>query len=297
MEENVSELTYLNGKIMPTSEAMVPVEDRGYQFGDAVYEYVASYNGRFFCMEEHLARLQRSMQELDFPKVSNEKVRNALMSLFKQAQLPRAGVYIQISRGVAPRDHGYTNKTEVQMVMSVHDLPETHPLAEKGAFVITMEDFRWGRCDINTMEDFRWGRCDIKTVQLLPNAMGKQKALDAGVHDTIFVAEDQTVREATSSNVFIVKNGTAVTHPLTRRILPGITRMVILSACKELNIPVEERLFKTDDLYGADEVFLTGTTTEVLPIIKIDNQTISAGTPGPITRQLYKELRRRALES
>lgn len=279
----MSELTYLNGKIMPTSEAMVPVEDRGYQFGDAVYEYVASYNGRFFCMEEHLARLQRSMQELDFPKVSNEKVRNALMSLFKQAQLPRAGVYIQISRGVAPRDHGYTNKTEVQMVMSVHDLPETHPLAEKGAFVITMEDFRWGRCD-------------IKTVQLLPNAMGKQKALDAGVHDTIFVAEDQTVREATSSNVFIVKNGKAVTHPLTRRILPGITRIVILSACKELNIPVEERLFKTDELYGADEVFLTGTTTEVLPIVKIDNQTISAGTPGTITRQLYKELRRRALE-
>lgn len=279
----MSELTYLNGKIMPTSEAMVPVEDRGYQFGDAVYEYVASYNGRFFCMEEHLARLQRSMQELDFPKVSNEKVRNALMSLFKQAQLPRVGVYIQISRGVAPRDHAYTNKTEVQMVMSVHDLPETHPLAEKGAFVITMEDFRWGRCD-------------IKTVQLLPNAMGKQKALDAGAYDTIFVAEDQTVREATSSNVFIVKNGKAVTHPLTRRILPGITRMVILSACKELNIPVEERLFKTDELYGADEVFLTGTTTEVLPIVKIDNQTISAGTPGTITRQLYKELRRRALE-
>jgi D-alanine transaminase len=283
MEENMSELTYLNGKIMPTSEAMVPVEDRGYQFGDAVYEYVASYNGRFFCMEEHLARLQRSMQELDFPKVSNEKVRNALMSLFKQAQLPRAGIYIQISRGVAPRDHGYTNLTEVQMVMSVHDLPETHPLAEKGAFVITMEDFRWGRCD-------------IKTVQLLPNAMGKQKALDAGVHDTIFVAEDQTVREATSSNVFIVKNGTAVTHPLTRRILPGITRMVILSACKELKIPVEERLFKTDELYGADEVFLTGTTTEVLPIVKIDDRTISQGTPGPITRQFYKELRSRALE-
>jgi D-alanine transaminase len=283
MEENMSELTYLNGKIMPTSEAMVPVEDRGYQFGDAVYEYVASYNGRFFCMEEHLARLQRSMQELDFPKVSNEKVRNALMSLFKQAQLPRAGIYIQISRGVAPRDHAYTNLTEVQMVMSVHDLPETHPLAEKGAFVITMEDFRWGRCD-------------IKTVQLLPNAMGKQKALDAGVHDTIFVAEDQTVREATSSNVFIVKNGTAVTHPLTRRILPGITRMVILSACKELKIPVEERLFKTDELYGADEVFLTGTTTEVLPIVKIDDRTISQGTPGPITRQFYKELRSRALE-
>jgi len=262
---------------------MVPVEDRGYQFGDAVYEYVASYNGRLFWVEEHLARLQRSMKELDFPRVSNEKVRNALLSLFTQAQLPRAGVYIQISRGVAHRDHAYTNSTEVQMVMTVHDLPETHPLAENGASVITMEDFRWGRCD-------------IKTVQLLPNSMGKQKALDAGVYDTIFVAEDQTVREATSSNVFIVKNGKAVTHPLTRRILPGITRMVILSACKELSIPVQERLFKTDELYGADEVFLSGTTTEVLPIVKIDNRTISQGTRGPITRQLYKELRRRAME-
>ena len=279
----MAELTYLNGKILPTSEAMVPIEDRGYQFGDAVYEYVASYNGRLFCVEAHLARLQRSMEELDFPAVSIENVRNALMSLFKQAQLPRAGVYIQISRGVAPRDHAYTNSTEVQVVMTVVELPEAHPLAENGAFVITMEDFRWGRCD-------------IKTVQLLPNTMGKQKALDAGVYDAIFVAEDHTVREATSSNVFIVKNGKVSTHPLTRRILPGITRMVILSACKTLGVPVQERLFKTDELYGADEVFLTGTTTEVLPIVNIDTQTISQGTPGPITRQLYKELRHRALE-
>lgn len=279
----MAELTYLNGKILPTSEAMVPIEDRGYQFGDAVYEYVASYNGRLFCVEAHLARLQRSMRELDFPAVSIENVRNALMSLFKQAQLPRAGVYIQISRGVAPRDHAYTNSTEVQVVMTVIKLPEAHPLAENGAFAITMEDFRWGRCD-------------IKTVQLLPNIMGKQKALDAGVYDTIFVAEDHTVREATSSNVFIVKNKKVSTHPLTRRILPGITRMVILSACKALGVPVRECLFKTDELYGADEVFLTGTTTEVLPIVNIDNQTISQGTPGPITRQLYKELRRRALE-
>lgn len=279
----MAELTYLNGKILPTSEAMVPIEDRGYQFGDAVYEYVASYNGRLFCVEAHLARLQRSMQEIDFPAVSIENVRNILMSIFKQAQLPRAGVYIQISRGVAPRNHAYTNSTEVQVIMTVVELPEAHPLAENGAFVITMEDFRWGRCD-------------IKTVQLLPNTMGKQKALDAGVYDTIFVAEDHTVREATSSNVFIVKDGKVSTHPLTRRILPGITRMVILSACKTLGVPVQECLFKTDELYGADEVFLTGTTTEVLPIVNIDNQTISQGTPGPITRQLYKELRRRALE-
>ena len=276
------ELAYLNGKIMPIEDAMVPIEDRGYQFGDAVYEYVASYNGRLFCAEEHLDRLERSMQGLAFPPVARDDMREALNTLFDQAQIERAGIYIQISRGVAPRNHPFPEESQVQIVMTIRSIPEVHPHAGEGAATITMKDFRWSRCD-------------IKTVQLLPNVLAKQKALDAGVYDTIFITEAGVVREATSSNVFIIQNGKAVTHPLTPNILPGITRMVIIDICKTREIPLEERFFSVEELYQADEVFLCGTVTDVLPIIEVDGKKIGAGKVGPLTRTLYGALRQKAL--
>ena len=275
------ELAYLNGKIMPIEEAMVPIEDRGYQFGDAVYEYVASYNGRLFCAEEHLDRLERSMQGLAFPPVAREDMREALNALFDRAQIERAGIYIQISRGVASRNHPFPEASQVQIVMTIRSLPEAHPLADEGAATITMQDFRWARCD-------------IKTVQLLPNVLAKQKALDEGVYDTIFVTEAGVVREATSSNVFIIQDKKAVTHPLTPNILGGITRMVILDICKTREIPLEERFFSVEELYQADEVFLSGTVTEVLPIIAVDGKKIGDGKPGRLTRTLYGAVRQKA---
>jgi len=276
------ELAYLNGKIMPIEEAMVPIEDRGYQFGDAVYEYVASYKGRLFCAEEHLDRLERSMQGLAFPLVARDDMRKALNTLFDRAQMERAGIYIQISRGVASRNHPFPEESQVQIVMTIRSLPEAHPHAEEGAATITMQDFRWARCD-------------IKTVQLLPNVLAKQKALDAGVYDTIFITEAGIVREATSSNVCIIQNGKAVTHPLTPNILPGITRMVVLDICKTREIPLEERFFSVEELYQADEVFLCGTVTEVLPIVEVDGKKIGDGKAGPLTRTLYGALRQEAL--
>ena len=278
------ELAYLNGKILPIEEAMVPIEDRGYQFGDAVYEYIASYNGRLFCIEKHLDRLERSMQGLSFPPVAKDDMRDALNTLFEQAQIERAGIYIQISRGIAPRNHPFPEESQVQIVMTIRSLPEAHPHAEEGAATITMKDLRWSRCD-------------IKTVQLLPNVLAKQKALDAGVYDTIFITETGVVREATSSNVFIVQNKTAVTHPLTPNILGGITRMVIFDICKAKEIPLEERFFSVEELYQADEVFLCGTVTEVLPIVEIDGKKIGDGKVGPLTRTLYGALRQEALST
>ncbi len=272
------ELAYLNGTIMPIENAAVPVEDRGYNFGDAVYEYVASYNGRLFYMEPHLDRLEHSMAALAFPPLPREKIRTAIETLFAEAAIDRAGIYIQISRGVAPRDHAFPADAELQFLMilrRVHEKPAV--LRDKGAAAITVTDIRWGRCD-------------IKTVQLLPNVLAKQQALEAGAYDAIFVAETGEVREGTSSNLFIIKDQSLITHPLTQRILPGITRMIILDICKAAGLSVEEAYFDKAALYAADEVFMSGTITEVLPITRIDGKPIGDGTVGPVTQRLNRDL-------
>jgi D-alanine transaminase len=272
------ELAYVNGKISSIEMAMVPVEDRGYQFGDAVYEVIVSYSGRLFALEEHLERLEGSMCELDFPPISRETVRHSIQDLFKQADLPRAALYLQISRGVGPRNHAFPETRKLQVVMTVRKVDEKPAmLRREGTAAITLKDFRWGRCD-------------IKTVQLLANVLAKQKATESGVDDAIFVAEDEVVREATSSNVFIVADGVVITHPLTQNILPGITRAVVIDLCKDVNLALEERFYYLKDLYSADEVFMTGTITEVLPLVKIDGQIIGDGKVGPVSKQLYGAL-------
>jgi D-alanine transaminase len=275
------ELAYVNGQFCTIEQAMVPLEDRGYQFGDAVYEFIVSYNSCLFCLEEHLIRLHRSMKELSFPPISLERIRNAICDLFDRAGLARAAIYLQISRGVTPRKHEFGNTQDCQFVMTIRRIEEKpNALREKGASAITLEDFRWGRCD-------------IKTVQLLPNVLAKQKALDVGAFDAIFVTRDGVVREATSSNVFTVLDGRLITHPLTPNILSGITRLVIMDICKNLSIPVEERFYSTDDMYLANEVFLTGTTTEVFPIVNVDKNRIGDGRVGPVSKKLYRELLKR----
>jgi len=277
------ELAYLNGEFLPIDKALVPIEDRGYQFGDAVYEFIASYNGRLFYLEEHLDRLDRSLKGLFFPPVSRETILKAVLTLFEKAEIERAGIYIQVSRGVSPRNHAFPDDVHPQIVMTIREVEEKPPeLRKNGAAAITVEDFRWGRCD-------------LKTVQLLPNVLAKQKALAAGVFDAIFVSSEGVVREATSSNICIVADGTVITHPHTPQILPGITRMVVIDFCRELDIPVSERFFKTDALYGAEEAFLTGTVTEVLPIVTIDGHRICDGQVGPVTARLYDALRQHSV--
>ena len=275
------EIAYLNGEFLPIEMATVPIEDRGYQFGDAVYEGIASYNGNIFYLEAHLDRLERSMKALSFPVVSRDKIKKAVLELFKRAGIARAFIYLQISRGVAPRNHSFPDSADVQFIMTIRPVNEVpEKIKKEGAAAITIKDIRWGRCD-------------VKTVQLLPNVMAKQKAIEAGVQDTIFVTEDEVVREATSSNVFIVVQEKLITHPLTANILPGITRAVIIDICRELNWPVMERFYNITELYGADEVFLTGTTTEVLAIIKVDDHTIGNGKVGPISKRLLEALQER----
>jgi D-alanine transaminase len=272
------ELAYVNGRVTPIEEAVIPIEDRGYQFGDAVYEVIASRNGKLFRLDAHLDRLDRSMEALALPPMPREKIRNAVLDLYVQAAIPRAAVYMQISRGVYPRNHAYPANPDLQFVMtvrSVADMPDS---------------CRTDGVQAITVEDQRWGRCDIKTVQLLPNIMAKQSALNCGVADAIFLSEEGIVREGTSSNLFIARNGHLITHPLTPRILGGITRMVILEICREKEIPVEERCIPVREMMAAEEVFFTGTISEVLPIVRIDGKPVGGGRVGPLATRLYREL-------
>jgi D-alanine transaminase len=276
------ELAYLNGKIRPISETFVPIEDRGYQFGDAVYEFIASYNGKLFCLKEHLDRLQYSMERLSFLKMDRGFIERAIYEIFEQAGIARAGIYIQISRGVASRNHAWAKDMKLQFLMTVKNVAE-----------IPSENRKQG-IDIITVQDERWSNCDIKTVQILFNAMAKQKAKSLGAFDAIFVSEGGIIREGTSSNFFMVKEGTLFTHPLTKNILPGITRMVIMDLARDLKIKAEEKLLTKSDIFSADEAFLTGTVTEILGIKTIDKKPIGAEKPGKITKKLYRSLRQRA---
>ena len=233
----MSELAFVNGKFMPIREAMVSIEDRGYQFGDAVYEVVNSFGGKFFGLEEHLDRLERSLSELSFPAVSREKIKNGMLEMLNRSGLDRASVYLQISRGVAPRNHAYTGVNGVQMIMTVREVKEvSEALRIKGVPAITVEDIRWGRCD-------------IKTVQLLANTLAKQKAIAAGAYDAIFVAKEGVVRETTISNLFIVQGGVVITHPADHHILNGITRIMTIDCCREASAAD-----RRETLYGKRDV-------------------------------------------
>lgn len=270
------ELAYVNGNITPIGEAMIPIEDRGYQFADALYEVIASYNGRLFCLDEHLQRMKNGMVELGYPEMSMDEIRGAVTDLFQQSGFERAAVYLQVSRGVTPRNHAYSADLVPQVVITVRpikDLPAE--VREEGASVVTVEDIRWGRCD-------------IKTVQLLPNSMAKQRALDNGALDAILVSAQGIVREASIANVFIVRDGSISTHPSGPRILPGVTRARVLDLCRKHALPLAEERYTLDELMAADEVFLTGTTIEVLPVTRVDRKPIGSGRPGPMAEKLYE---------
>ena len=272
------DLAYVNGKFMPIEEAMIPIEDRGYQFGDAVYEVVNSFNGKYFGLEEHLDRLERSLSELSYPSVSRDKIKDGMLEMLSRSGMDRASVYLQISRGVAPRNHAYSGVNGLQIIMTVREVAEVP------------EDLRLKGVPAITVEDIRWGRCDIKTVQLLANSLAKQKAIESDVYDAIFVTKEGIVRETTISNLFIVQGGVVITHPANHHILNGITRIMTIDCCRETGLPIHEQTFTAKDMFAADEVFFTSTTIEVLPVVTIDDEIIADGEPGPISKQLYEAL-------
>lgn len=263
-----------NGMLTERSQICMDIEDRGYQFGDGVYEVIRVYNGKLFTEDEHLQRLIKSAASIQIKlPYSIVEMKKQLFKLVEENKLTFGIVYLQVTRGVSPRNHLFPQPDTIPVYLAyTRELPIPSSDMEKGVTAITVEDIRWLRCD-------------IKSLNLLPNLLAKQKASEYGCFEAL-QHRSGTITEGSSSNISIVVNGIIKTHPATNLILNGITRKLILEISKKSGLEMKEEAFSVDELLNADEVFLTGTTTEVMPVIEIDNRTIGNGKPGTVTKQL-----------
>jgi D-alanine transaminase len=268
---------YLNGEYLPADQATVSVNDRGFVLADGVYEVTPVYRGRLFLFDRHAARLQRGLSELriDLDLSGWEDIHRGLLSRNDLGDAETSLVYMQVTRGAAPRTHAFPTDP-VQPTVYGFAKAFQRPARERWE-----QGFR-----AITWPDERWHRVDIKTIQLLPNALAMQAAAEAGAQNVIFV-RDGVVTEGGHANVFAVFDGTLVTHPANNLILHGITRGFVLELARELGVPVEERAFSAEALKDADELFYTGTTTEVYPTVEVDGQPLGDGRVGPVTRRLH----------
>lgn len=259
-------LVYLNGTFVPYDDAKIPVEDRSIQFADGVYEVVRYYNGRPFRMEQHLERMVRSAAGIELPLPPVQDLRRAMNELVEKQGLSEATVYLQVTRGSAPRKHGLIQGLQPTVIAIARPAQSIRPRVPLKAV---------------TTSDDRWARCYLKTTMLLPNALARERAQRLGADDAIFV-RDGFIMEATASNVFVVKDGRLLTPPLTNYILAGITRGAILDLAREVGIPASEEPVSAHTIYDADEVFITGTNSELSPLVEIDGRKIGTGAAGPV---------------
>lgn len=275
----MSGIVYLNGAFVDRADAKVSVDDRGFVFGDGVYEVTRSLNGVLLEGDRHLRRLERSLAGLDL-SFSPSELPAISLRLLRDNGLARgeATVYWQITRGAAaPRTHWFPPVgTPVTVFAAASPFAALHEKRATGVSTILLPDQRWARCD-------------LKTVNLLPNVIAKQKAVAAGVHEAILM-RDGVVMEGAATNFFGVIDGVIRTHPKSNYILPGITREVVLECAAELGMAVREEPMFVDDLPKMSESFLTGTTNDVMPVVTIDGRAVGDGKPGPIAGRLYSAL-------
>ncbi|UVI33162.1 D-amino-acid transaminase [Paenibacillus spongiae] len=268
-----------NGELVSEEEIQVSYNDRGYYFGDGVYEVFRIYRGQLFEKQAHMKRLYQSMHLVRIHVPWDEEALAAkLDELAADFGNGDGYLYLQITRGAAPRTH--TIPDQIDPVMLGYCEPYASPISQIKQGIPAM-----------TTEDIRWHQCNIKSLNLLPNTLARQQAKEAGAEEAIFIREGM-VTEGSASNLFIVTGGVIRTHPADRLILEGITRQVIERIAEEEGIPFENTACSQDELMAADEVFLTSTTREITPVISIDNQPIGSGTPGPVTRQLQEAFNR-----
>jgi len=276
----MSRIAYVNGRYEPQRTAAVHIEDRGYQFADGVYEVVPVQRGKLIDEDLHLDRLEFSLGELE---IAAPMERRALQLVLREV-LRRNGVdcgilYMQVTRGVAPRDHKFPAMTRPALVITCKRLkPVPAKYLEEGVGVITLPDLRWKRCD-------------IKTISLLPNVLGKQRAAEEGAYEAWQIDPEGNVTEGTSTNAWIVtKDRKIVTRPLGHEILPGVTRRALLSLLETTDFTLEERSFALSEALQASEAFLTSSSVFLLPITRIDGEKVGDGKPGDLSkrlRQLY----------
>ncbi len=272
-------IAYLNGQLLPIEEAKVPALDRGFLFGDGVYEVIPVYAGRLFRFKQHIARLENSLRGIRLPMEQTlQDWANICHQLIEQNSLNNASIYLQITRGAYPeRNHDFPANPSPTIFAMITALPEVQAVPS---------DKDLQGISVITTQDIRWQRCDIKAITLLANCMLKQQALECGANDTILV-RGGVAFEATSSNLFIVRDGVIITPPLSEHLLPGITRDFLLWLAEQHGIITEQRLIPEHELLQADEIWLTSSTKEIRPVTRLNDVTIGDGTAGPVWRQMY----------
>ncbi|UEM06190.1 D-amino-acid transaminase [Skermanella rosea] len=279
---------YVNGRFVPHGEAMVHVEDRGFQFADGVYEVVTIIGGRLVDEQGHLDRLARSLNELRIAwPVAPHVLKLLMRRLIARNHVTQGTIYLQITRGVAPRDFKFPKHSRSSLVMTT----------KRATAFATPEQLENG-VKVISIPDIRWLRRDIKSVALLPQVLGKQQAVEAGAFEAWQLDPDGNVTEGCSSNAWIVTaDGTLVTRYANNLILNGVTRLSIVRLAKEAGIPFEERAFSLEEAYRAREAFVSSASTFVMPVTRIDDRTVGNGKPGSLgerLRQAYLEYARTA---
>jgi D-alanine transaminase len=268
-------LVYLNGAFLPPDQAKVSAFDRGFVFGDGVYEVIPVYGGRLFRLPQHLARLDASLDSIRLANpLAAADWQRVCARLIDAAGGGDLSLYLQVTRGPAPRDHAFP--PEVQPTVFAYAAPLKYPDAQQLA----------GGVDAITVPDIRWLRCDIKAIALLPNVLLRQQAIEAGAAEAILI-RDGLMTEGSASNIFVVTHGVLVTPPRGRFILPGVTRDLVLELARAHGVPCEERAVNEVELRAAEELMLSSSTKELLPITRLDGQTVGSGRPGAVHARLY----------
>ncbi len=270
----------INEHLVDEKDASVPYNDRGYVFGDGIYEYIRTYNNNIFTAKPHFERLLRSAKEIGLElKYNVEELTELIQELLAANGVVNGGVYIQVTRGAAPRDHAFpTPSVEANVMAFTKTYDRPYKLLEEGINAITTEDIRWLRCD-------------IKSLNLLGNVLAKERAVKYNAQEAIQHRGD-IVTEGSSSNVYAIKAGEIYTHPVNNYILNGITRMVIKDIAQEKGIPFNEGTFTVDFLRNADEIIVSSTSIEVMPVVKLDGEKVGDGEVGPITKSLQEGFNR-----
>jgi D-alanine transaminase len=276
------DIVYINGSFVPRAEARVSVEDRGFVFGDGVYEVLRVINGRLFATRFHNQRLEKSLDGIGITLRSKDSPARFVeigKELLKENALLQgeATLYMQVTRGAFTRAHHFPpSDVEPSVYISVARFTPSRELAENGASAITHPDLRWGRCD-------------LKTLNLLPNVLASQTARERGAFEAMLI-RDGVVTEGAKTNFFGVVDGTLRTHPCDNHILPGITRSVLRDLASDVGIGLDETPIKASEIPKLTELFLTGTTTDVMPVVKLDDKPVGKGRPGELTRKLQRVL-------
>jgi len=272
-----AEVVYFDGRYVLKSQVMVSPDDRGFLLGDGIYEVAAAYDGRFVALDRHMERLRQSLRESRIGEDVADPLESVFTGLLERNGFGDSGkamVYLQVTRGVAPRTHAFP---KIRVRPTVYAYAAPFP---------AMSDFAGGVSAI-TRPDLRWSRCDIKTISLIANCMANQEAKESGSFEAILI-RDGIVLEGSHTSIFGVIGGEVRTAPLSNLILPGITREIVVELCRANDIPLREEAMNEDELRHVDELFLTGTTTEVLPIVEVDGTSVGDGKPGAVSTRLQE---------